>query len=219
MVITLDGPSGTGKSTLAKMLAKELKFKFLNTGMIYRTIAYFLLTHNILPQDKDAVSEVVGSLEVEIKHNNDDQFVIINNVDCTPFVSSTIVQQNVSFYSQIPALRGVVLKLQRNFAKTNNIVIEGRDIGTEVFPNAEFKFYIDCDIKIRAIRRFNDLQKGNSNITLKEVEKSLQNRDYLDKTREISPLVMPKDAIVIDTSNKSADESLNEILSFINNRR
>lgn len=215
MVITLDGPSGTGKSTLAKMLAKKIGFKFLNTGMIYRSICYYLFKNNAMPEDNEKVLNAVSNINIEIKFEGDAQNVIVNGLNCTPYVSSSVVQQYVSVYSQIPEVRAVVLSQQKGFAEKNNIVIEGRDIGTEVFPNAEHKFYVECDISVRAKRRFDDLVKENPNITLEEIEKSLENRDYLDKTRKHSPLVRPKDSVLIDTSNKTIGESLDELMEYI----
>ncbi len=215
MVITLDGPSGTGKSTLAKLLAKKISFKFLNTGMIYRSICHYLLTNNALPENNALVCDMVSDLNIEIKFDGDQQNVVINEINCTPFVSSKEVQKYVSVYSQIPEVRAVVLAQQKGFAEKNNIVIEGRDIGTEVFPNAEHKFYVECDISVRAKRRYDDLVKEDPSITLADIEKSLENRDHLDKTRKISPLVKPKDAIMIDTSYKTIEESIEEIMGYI----
>ena len=215
MVITLDGPSGTGKSTLAKLIAKELGFKFLNTGMIYRSICYYFLVNGIMPENTSSINNELQNLKVEISFEESNQHIKINGLDCTPYVSSKEVQEYVSVYSQILKIRKVVLNVQRSFAMDNDIVIEGRDIGSEVFPNADYKFYVECDITIRAKRRYEDLVKNGQNTTLEDVIKSLENRDYLDKTREFSPLIKPADAHVIDTSTNTIEQSLTEILSYI----
>lgn len=215
MIITLDGPSAVGKSTLAKLVSNKLGFKFLNSGMIYRSFTNYFLSKSITPDENERILNELNSSQSYIIFINGEQHVFINDVDFSLNISSTSVQQNVSLFSQNINLREYILDLQRNFASKNNVVIEGRDIGTEVFPNAKYKFYIVCDMNIRANRRLEDLKKLNSNITLNEVVQSLENRDYLDSTRKISPLKKPIDAIIIDTSNSTIDESVNEILSHI----
>ena len=215
MVITLDGPSGTGKSTLAKLLAKKLGFKFLNTGMIYRSISYYFLQKGILPEDSTNIEKFLKNINIEIIFENGNQNIIINNFNCTPFVSTIRVQDNVSLYSQILPIRELVVVVQRNFAKANSIVIEGRDIGTEVFPHAEYKFYVECDMNVRAKRRYDDLIKNGEKISLEEVIVSLKNRDYVDMTRKYSPLKKPDGAITIDTSAKTIEQSLAEMIEYI----
>jgi len=215
MVITLDGPSGTGKSTLSKMLAKHLNFKFLNTGMIYRAITYYMLKQNIKPENYEEIIKELANIDIKILFVDNNQNILINNLNCTPFVSTKEVQEFVSVYSQILEIRKCVLGVQRSFAKSNNIVVEGRDIGSEVFPNADKKFYVICDMNIRAKRRYEDLIKSGQNISLSDVKKSLENRDLLDSTRKFSPLIKPKDAYVIDTSNCSIEQSLKSMLGYI----
>lgn len=215
MIITIDGPSGTGKSTLAKIIAQKLNIKFLNSGMIYRAFTYYFLQNNIKSSCEKIIEEYLENINVEIVFINNSQHIIVNGTDCTPFVSNKEINENVSLYSQILCLRHKVLHLQRNFASLNDIVIEGRDIGTEVFPNANYKFYVDCDILVRAKRRHEDLLKIDSSITLDEVVKSLEKRDYIDKTRKFSPLVKPKGAIEIDTSYKTIEQTVEEMLDYI----
>lgn len=215
MIIALDGQSGTGKSTLALEIAKILDFKCLNTGMIYRAITYYLYSQGILPDNIEQIQKELDKMIIDIQFNDEKQEVIINDVDCSPFVSSVIVQQNVSLYSQILSLREKVTNIQRQFALYNDIVVEGRDIGTHVFPDAEYKFFISCDIFIRANRRYNDLKASGQDIKLEEVVESLKNRDILDMTRKFSPLKRADDAIDIDTSYSTIQESINTILSYI----
>lgn len=215
MIITFDGMSGTGKSTLAKIVASKLNYNYLNTGMIYRAITHYLYSHNVLPEDTNAVENALNSLKINIVFKDGNQFVYINDEDVSPYVSSKAVQQNVSLYSQIYKLREKVTTIQREFAQSNNVVVEGRDIGTYVFPNADYKFFITCDVNVRAERRLNDLLASGQNITLDEVVESLKNRDYIDSTREYSPLKRADDAINIDTSHSTVEESVNEILKFI----
>lgn len=215
MIIALDGQSGTGKSTLSKLVAKKLGFKYLNTGMIYRAITYYFVKNNILPNDMNEITNALSNINIYIKFDNDNQMVYVDNQDITPYVSSQEVQRNVSLYSQIFIIREKITEIQRVFAQNNNIVVEGRDIGTHVFPNADYKFFVTCNIEIRAKRRLDDLVKSGQNITLDEVVNSLKNRDYIDTTREFSPLKRADDAIDIDTSNSTIDESVNEIIGYI----
>ena len=215
MIIALDGQSGTGKSTLSKLVAKKLGFKYLNTGMIYRAITYYFVKNNILPNDMNEITNALSNINIYIKFDNDNQMVYVDNQDITPYVSSQEVQRNVSLYSQIFIIREKITEIQRVFAQNNNIVVEGRDIGTHVFPNADYKFFVTCNIEIRAKRRLDDLVKSGQNITLDEVVNSLKNRDYIDTTREFSPLKRADDAIDIDTSNLTIDESVNEIIGYI----
>lgn len=215
MIIALDGQSGTGKSTLSKLVAKKLGFKYLNTGMIYRAITYYFVKNNILPNDMNEITNALSNINIYIKFDNDNQMVYVDNQDITPYVSSQEVQRNVSLYSQIFSIREKITEIQRVFAQNNNIVVEGRDIGTHVFPNADYKFFVTCNIEIRAKRRLDDLVKSGQNITLDEVVNSLKNRDYIDTTREFSPLKRADDAIDIDTSNSTIDQSVNEIIGYI----
>ena len=215
MIIALDGQSGTGKSTLSKLVAKKLGFKYLNTGMIYRAVTYYFVKNNILPNDINEITNALSNMNIYIKFDNDNQMVYVDNQDITPYISSQEVQRNVSLYSQIFSIREKITEIQRVFAQNNNIVVEGRDIGTHVFPNADYKFFVTCNIEIRAKRRLDDLVKSGQNITLDEVVNSLKNRDYIDTTREFSPLKRADDAIDIDTSNSTIDESVNEIIGYI----
>ena len=214
MIITLDGPSGTGKSTLTKEIAKALGFSLLNTGMLYRALTYYLFTNNILPNSEE-LKKIIDSTKIDIIFVNNEQRVIINGDDYTKYINDIIVQKNVSLYSVIPCFREKVTNVFRESVNNNNIVVEGRDIGTVVFPNAEYKFYVVCDIEIRAKRRYDELISKGENVSFEEVLDDLKERDHRDKTREISPLVVCDDAIVIDSSNLSVNQVIDKFLEYL----
>ena len=216
MIIAFDGQSGTGKSTLSKIVANRLGFKYLNTGMLYRAVSYYLYQKNVSADDLASIKKLLNSAQIHINFNDDNQYVFINGEDITPYVSTQEVQKTVSLYSQVHFIREKITDIQREFAKDNNIVVEGRDIGTHVFPNANYKFFVSCDVIVRAKRRQADLIKSGQDITLEQVVESLKNRDYLDSTREYSPLKRADDAIDIDTSNSTIEQSVEEILNYIN---
>lgn len=215
MIITLDGQSGTGKSTLALNVAKRLGFKCLNTGMIYRALSYYLYINNVMPDMIEQISNILKDINIKITFKGQNQFVRINKLDCTPFVSNKEVQETVSLYSQILELREKVTYIQRSFAMQNDVVVEGRDIGTHVFPNADYKFFVTCDIMVRAKRRLTDLKNAGQDINLQQVIESLKTRDMLDSTRLFSPLKRADDAIDIDTSNSTIKQTVDQILSYI----
>lgn len=213
MVISFDGPSATGKSTIAKIVAEKLGFKYLNSGMIYRALCYYLYINNVFPEDNN-LENILHNLQVKIIFDTQ-QKVFINGKDYTPFVSDIIVQNNVSIYSQILSVREKVTLIQRDFAFGNNIVVEGRDVGTCVFPDAEYKFFVTCEMNVRAKRRLKDLKNLGQNVSLEDVILSLSKRDELDSTRSICPLKRASDAIDVDTTNYNIDQCVEMVLNYI----
>ncbi len=215
MIIAMDGPASAGKSTLAVMTADALNFHFLNTGMIFRAIAYLIDKNNIDIKNNDAIKNILDTTKIEIKFKNKNQIVFVNKEDTTKYVSLPKIASLASFYSQNPIIREKVSELQHEFANKFDVVIEGRDIGTQVFPNADYKFFVTASIEERAKRRYQTLKNNNPALKLQDVKKQLQERDYNDIHRKISPLIQAKDAIVIDTSNDTIKQSLNKILNCI----
>ncbi len=215
MIIAMDGPASAGKSTLAVMTADALNFHFLNTGMIFRAIAYLIDKNNIDIKNNDAIKNILDTTKIEIKFKNKNQIVFVNKEDTTKYVSLPKIASLASFYSQNPIIREKVSELQHEFANKFDVVIEGRDIGTQVFPNADYKFFVTASIEERAKRRYQTLKNNNPALKLQDVKKQLQERDYNDIHRKISPLIQAKDAIVIDTSNDTIEQSLNKILNCI----
>ncbi len=215
MIITIDGPAGSGKSTVAGILAKKLNFIHFNSGALYRGITAHLVNtnYNIKEITKDTD---LPDFNLEVKMQNNEQHVFVNNKDYTPILRNNEISTMVAFVALNKDCRKAVDNCQREFAKQNNIVIEGRDVGSHVFPNADIKFYLDCSIKERAKRRFKEEQAKNSKVTLEEIEKQIEERDILDKTREIAPLVVPENAIIVDTSTLSINKVVETLLNHIN---
>jgi len=216
MVITLDGYSACGKSTLAKALAKKLRYNYLNSGMIYRALSYFFMEKNINHIQSELIKKELEDINIDVIFINGEQNVIINKINYSSYVNSKIVQENVANYACVLEIRNKVKIIQHNLAKNSNIIVEGRDSGTNIFPNAKHKFFIVCDLETRAKRRLNDLTLEGQNITLNEVITSLKSRDEKDVKRTHGPLIKPQDAFVIDTTSKTIDECIDEMIEYIN---
>ena len=210
MIISIDGPAGSGKSTIAEILSQKLGFIHFNSGSLYRGITAHILNSNL-----DLNANSIPNLKLKTSYQGGKQYVFVNNIDYTPLLRDNEVSIATPAISQFPKIRKIVDACQRKFAKTHNVVIDGRDIGSYVFPNAEFKFYLDCDIHERAKRRFEEEKLKNKKITIKEIEKQILERDEIDKNKKVAPLVVPENAIIIDSTNISIDEVVNQILSII----
>jgi CMP/dCMP kinase len=215
MIITIDGPSGTGKSTLAKMLAAKMQFFYLDTGAMYRSITYYLMKHKIPFDDCKKVAKALDSFEFDMKLVNEQQgdAFYVNGEDVSRVIRTQEVTLNVSEVSALKEIRTYMVSLQRKLAKSHDAVVEGRDMATVVFPNAEKKFFLTANAKTRAKRRL--LQQNDQNLSLEDIQKDLERRDQYDSSREISPLMKAEGAIEINTSNMNIDEVLQQLISII----
>lgn len=213
--IAIDGPSGSGKSTVAKLIAKHLKITYLDTGAMYRGMGYFALKNNIDPADEDAVKSILDSINMEIKYINGEQKVIVNNEDVTPYIRENRISMAASTISKIPLVRLKLVELQRKIAASSDCVLDGRDIGSYVLPNAKYKFYLTASAQERASRRYNELLEKGQNVPYDEVLADIIKRDEQDSTRAFAPLVIAKDAIVIDTTKFSIEETFNEVMKHL----
>ena len=215
MIITIDGPAGSGKSTIAELISKKLNITHFNSGLLYRGIAAHLksLNFNILSMTENSQ---VPNFTLKTNFINNVQHVYVNDIDYTSQLRQNEISTLTPYVSKNRTIRERIDNCQRSFGANNNIVIEGRDTGSFVFPYAEYKFYLDCNIAERARRRYNEEKEKNSNISLKDIENQLIERDKIDKTKKIAPLVIPKNAIIVDSSNLSIEQVLNTILSKIN---
>ncbi len=218
--IAIDGPAGAGKSTIAKKIAQKYDILYLSTGELYRSLGYACLKFNLDPFNKSIIEFLPFLLNLEYKIKNDKNGkilqIFLNKEDITSYLHNKEVSDITPIIASYPNIRNHIRSVQRKFAKENDIVMEGRDIGTVVLPNATYKFYLDASIETRAMHRYTELLKTNPNTDFQSVLLSIQKRDYLDKNREHSPLVCPKDAIYIDTSNKDILQVTDELCSHLN---
>ena len=217
MIITIDGPAGSGKSTVADILANNLGFIHFNSGSLYRGITAYLYDIGFDIGNMSTNSEI-PNINLKVKLCDDKQLVYVNGIDYTPQLRNNTISTLVAKIGVNKACRQIIDNCQRDFCSKNDVVMEGRDLGSFVFPDAEVKFYLDCSIKERARRRFLEEQAKNNNISLAEIEEQIEERDYLDKTREIAPLTVPKDAIIIDSTNLSIDDVVETLLNHINKK-
>ena len=212
MIIAIDGPSASGKSTTAKAVSKRLGFIHLDTGAMYRAVTLGISESEIELNNHNEVKLYLKSLKIEFDQNDQ---IILNGKNVTDSIRTVKISSSVSKVSAILEVREKMVQVQRNIAGDNNCVLEGRDIGTVVFPNADFKFFLIADITIRAKRRFSDLQESNELLTLNELIESIRKRDELDSKRNLSPLRQAKDAIVIDTSFLTIEQQVNRIVEIV----
>jgi CMP/dCMP kinase len=217
IIITIDGWSSCGKSTLAKQLAKKLKYAYIDSGAMYRAITLYFLRNNV---DLAELTEVQAALDnihlhFEINSHSELSEIFLNDENVEYLIRDLIIAEKVSDVAAIEAVRTTAVALQQKMGKQKGLVMDGRDIGTTVFPKAELKIFMTADISIRVERRFKELFEKNPNITLEEVMNNLEMRDYIDSHREISPLRQAKDAILIDNTNLTMEEQLKMALKLV----
>ncbi len=216
MIIAIDGPAGSGKSTTAKKIAAQLNLMHLDTGAMYRAVALYILDQDIAESHLNNHNQMTQILDkIEIEFSNESNNIFLNGKDVSVEIRENRVSEFVSEVSAISLVRERMVLLQREIAAGNNVVLEGRDIGTRVFPNADVKVYLNADVNERGQRRFKELMKQGEEITLESVIRDIELRDLKDSSREHSPLEKAKDAIEIDTTKLSIDAQVNEIVSLI----
>lgn len=213
--VALDGPSGAGKSTIAKMAAQKLHYVYVDTGALYRSIAYYVISENIDCKNKDDVVEVLGKIDVKLTYDNGSQKVILNGEDVSDKIRTPEVSMTASSISAIPEVREFLLSLQQNIAKENNIIMDGRDIGTVVLPDAQVKIFLTASPEERAKRRYKELSEKGDNSTYEEVLQDIVQRDYNDTHRDIAPLQKAPDAVEVDSSNLTLEQSVEEVYRII----
>lgn len=199
--IAIDGPAGAGKSTVARALAKELGYYYVDTGAIYRTVAYFLDLLGISPKDADGVHRYLDELTIEIQYDEEGkQHMLMNGMDVSDEIRTQDISQKASLVSAHPEVREMLLDMQRDVARKHNVIMDGRDIGTVVLPKATVKVFLTASAEVRAKRRTDELLAKGQKVNFEQVLKDIQLRDHQDSTRAVAPLKQAKDAVLLDTS-------------------
>lgn len=217
--IAIDGPAGAGKSTIARRLAEELNFRYVDTGAIYRTVAYFLDLWGISPKDTDGITRYLDELTIGITYDDNGlQHMIMNGMDVTDDIRTQEIGQKASLASAQPLVREMLLDMQRDTAKQYNVVMDGRDIGTVVLPRADVKIFLTASAEVRAERRFRELTAKGEKTSYDKVLAEIKQRDYQDTHRQIAPLKMARDSVKLDSSNMTVDEVLAEMKRIIGQR-
>ena len=218
-VVAIDGPAGSGKGTITKLVGKAINLVNIDTGAMYRCVTLDCLRKNIDSSNVEAIGEVLKNIQISFKKENEKELVFLNGEDVTQEIRTSLVDNNVGKFAAVKVIRDKMTPIQREMGKTHDIIMEGRDIGTVVFPNADVKIFLDCSVEERARRRYKqNLEKGIET-TYEEVLESIKERHKLETEREIAPLVKADDAIYIDSSNMTIEEVTNRIIEIIKNKR
>ncbi len=214
--IAIDGPAGAGKSTMARRVAKELGYQYVDTGAIYRTVGYHMWLMGIGPKDADGIRRLIDDVNIQIRYASDGaQHMILNGADVTDEIRTAQMAVYASGVSAQPVVRELLLDMQRELARTHDVVMDGRDIGTVVLPDADVKIFLTASDTVRAQRRFAELQASGEKTSFEQVLRELRARDQQDTTRAVAPLRCAPDAVRLDTSEQTVDESVAEMLAVI----
>ena len=216
--VAIDGPSGAGKSTLAKRLAKELGYLYVDTGAMYRSIGLFALRQGVDPKDEAAVTALLPQIQIELRYVNGAQRVLLCGEDVSEAIRAEEVGMATSAVSAHPPVRAFLLELQRGMARTHDLLMDGRDIGTVILPNASVKIFLTASAEARATRRFRELQEKGVDTDFETVLEDIRRRDYQDSHRATAPLRQAEDAVLVDTSEMDLDESFQALKSLILSR-
>ena len=215
MIIAIDGPSGSGKSTTARLLAQQLNITHIDTGAMYRVVTWGLIKEGIDINNRLRLKAFLEKISISYINANQ---ILLNGELASSEIRKKEVTSNVSAVSSLDEVRESLVKFQREIGVGIDCVIEGRDIGSVVFPDADFKFFLTADLEVRSLRRQAELKKIGENLSLDEIKASIQKRDYIDSTRDSSPLVRSKDAILIDSTDLTIDKQIDKIITIINNK-
>ena len=217
--VAIDGPAGAGKSTIAKLVAKEMNFIYVDTGAMYRAIALYLLRKGVKPDERDRFADECQGADVTIRYEDGIQQVLLNGENVSGMIRTEEVGNMASASSVDGAVRAKLLDLQRNLAKENDVVMDGRDIGTNILPNADVKFYLTASVEERANRRFKELTEKGQECDLEKIKADIIERDERDMNRENAPLKQAEDAVLIDSSDMGIDDVLKAMVEIINKKR
>lgn len=213
--VAIDGPASAGKSTVAKIVAKKLHFIYCDTGAMYRSVTFAALKNHVKLDDDQALKELLKTIEIRFVPAEPEQRVFVNDEEVTQAIRTPEITNNVSLVSAQPSVRAELTKRQQEIAEAGGIVMDGRDIGTTVLPNAEVKIFLVASVHERAVRRFKENQTKGIDTPLDVLEKEIEERDYKDSHREISPLTQAKDAVLVDTTSLTINQVVDKILEII----
>ena len=213
--IAIDGPAGAGKSSISKKVAKELGYVYIDTGAMYRTVGLKAVRCGIETTDREAVGSILPGLDIDIRHEGVEQHIFLDGEDVSDKIRTPEISMAASNVSAIPAVRVAMVDMQRKLAQNHDVVMDGRDIGSFVLPDAEIKIFLTASVEARAKRRYNELVEKGEKVDFEEVKADMIQRDKNDSTRAVSPLVVADGATVIDTSLLSFDESVNAVIEHI----
>ena len=216
--IAIDGPAGAGKSTVGQKVAKELSFVYVDTGAMYRAMALYLLRKGVNREEPDEIGEACQNAEISIEYQNGEQIVLLDGENVNAHLRTEEVSAMASVSSAVPRVREKLLDLQRKLARTMSVVMDGRDIGTTILPDADVKIYLTASSLTRARRRYLEYQEKGEACDLAEIQKTIEERDQRDMTREISPLCQAEDAVLVDSSELTIDETVEKILSVYHSK-
>ena len=214
-IVAIDGPAASGKSTTARLVAERLGYRWVDTGAMYRALALKVVREGIKPWEEGRLREMLGRTEVRLEEGDGGLRVLLDGEDVTDLVRSPEVTRAVSWVCALPFVREAMVQLQRRMAAGGGVVMEGRDIGTVVVPDAEVKVFLDADVRERARRRWRELREKGMDVSLEDVERELEERDRKDSAREHSPLRRAPDAILVDTTNLSVEEQVERIVRMV----
>lgn len=214
--VAVDGPAGSGKSTITKMVADKLGYNYIDTGALYRALTLNFLNNNLRDLDEGKVKELLAKLNFRVEFVDRKQFVYINNEDVSEKIRTAEVSKFTSLFATSPSVREFLIDTQRDLAKSNNIIMDGRDIGSVVLPKADVKIFLTASVEERARRRVLDFERqGQTNIDFEKVKEDIKARDWQDENRDIAPLVRVKDAVLVDTTELSIDEVVEKMTQLI----
>ena len=213
--IAIDGPGGAGKSSVSKAIAKKLDILYVDTGALYRTIGLFVKSKNIDPNDAEAVSACLDEISIVVKHENGAQVVYLNGTNHGDAIRTPEMSMYASHVSKIPAVRAFLLETQKQIAKTNSVIMDGRDIGTVILPNADVKIFLTASAEHRALRRYKELCERGQNVKYEDVLTEMNERDAQDSSRKIAPAKPAEDAILFDNSELNFEQSVDAIIEIV----
>ncbi len=219
MNIAIDGPAGAGKSSIAKLAAEKMNYVYVDTGAMFRTMAYYFLTNGIDPKEEEQVNANCNAIRIDIQYQKGEQHIFLNGKDVSKEIRQEEVGNNASVVAKYPKVREKLLELQRSLAASTDVIMDGRDIGTVVLPDAECKIFLTASPRVRAERRYKELVEKGENCDLAQIEKDIIARDEQDMNREIAPLKQAADAILIDSSDLSIDEVTARIMEIAEKAR